>query len=179
MSPTGVILQISVSAGGVPKRAIDRAIVWEEGLEGDRQADLRAHGGPARAVCLYSFEVIEKLRAEGHAIAPGATGENVTVGNLDWSLVVPGVELRLGREVHLEVTAYTAPCWKNAQWFRDGAIERMSQSRHPGESRVYARVLRGGEICVGDPVELIAFDAGTRMARQRVHSYRWPRDFTS
>ena len=67
---TGVVLQISVSAGGVPKRAIDRGIVWEEGLEGDRQADLRAHGGPSRAVCLYSFEVIERLRAEGHPIAP-------------------------------------------------------------------------------------------------------------
>jgi MOSC domain-containing protein YiiM len=88
---TGVILQISLSNGGVPKRAIDRGIVWEEGLQGDRQADLRAHGGPARAVCLYSFEVIERLRAEGHPIGPGATGENVTVGALDWSLVVPGV----------------------------------------------------------------------------------------
>ena len=101
---TGVILQISVSNGGVPKRAIERGIVWEEGLEGDRQADLRAHGGPSRAVCLYSFEVIERLRAEGHPIGPGATGENVTVGALDWSLVVPGVEMRLGDEVRLEVT---------------------------------------------------------------------------
>ena len=175
---TGVIVQISVSRGGVPKHAIDRAIVWEEGLQGDRQADLRAHGGPTRAVCLYSFEVIETLRAEGHPIAPGATGENVTVGALDWALVVPGVEMRLGNEVHLAVTAYTAPCWKNAQWFRDGAFERMSQSRHPGESRVYARVLRGGEIRVGDPVELIAHDAATRAARQQPHTYRWPQDFT-
>jgi len=177
-TPTGVIVQISVSTGGVPKLAIDRAIVWEEGLQGDRQADLRAHGGPTRAVCLYSFEVIGKLRAEGHAITPGATGENVTVSALDWSLVVPGVELRLGSEVHLEVTAYATPCWKNGQWFRDGAIERMSQSRHPGESRVYARVLRGGEIRVGDPVELIAFDAPTRASKQQVRTYRWPRDFT-
>jgi MOSC domain-containing protein YiiM len=175
---TGVIHQISVSPGGVPKHAIGRAIVWEEGLEGDRQADLRAHGGPARAVCLYALEVIERLRAEGHPIAPGATGENVTVGGLDWSLVVPGVELSLGDQVHLEVTAYTTPCWKNARWFRDGAIERMSQSGHPGESRVYARVLRGGEIRVGDPVVLIALDAPTRAAKQQVHTYRWPRDFT-
>ena len=175
---TGVIVQISVSKGGVPKHAIDRAIVREEGVQGDRQANLRAHGGPTRAVCLYSFEVIEKLRAEGHPIVPGATGENVTVGALDWSLVVPGVEMRLGNEVHLEVTAYTAPCWKNAQWFRDGASDRISQSRYPGESRVYARVLRGGEIRVGDPVELIALDAATRVAKQRVHTYHWPRDFT-
>jgi len=174
---TGIIVQISVSNGGVPKRAVDRAIVWEEGLEGDRQADLRVHGGPTRAVCLYSFEVIEKLRAEGHPIAPGSTGENVTIGALDWDLVVPGVEMKLGNEVHLEITAYTKPCWKNAQWFRDGEYKRMSQSRHPGESRVYARVLRGGEIRVGDSVELIQLDAITRTARQQPHTYHWPRDF--
>jgi MOSC domain-containing protein YiiM len=177
--PTGIIVQISVSAGGVPKHAVERAVVWEEGLDGDRQADLRAHGGPARAVCLYSLEVIEKLRAEGHAVEPGSTGENVTVAALDWSLVVPGVELLLGHEVHLEVTAYAAPCWKNARWFRDGDAERISQSRHPGESRVYARVRRGGEIRAGDPVELIRLDAPTRAARQQVHTYHWPRDFTS
>jgi len=174
---TGVILQISTSNGGVPKHAIDRGIVWEEGVQGDRQADLRAHGGPSRAVCLYSFEVIEKLRAEGHPIGPGATGENVTVGALDWSLVVPGVEMRLGKEVLLEVTAYATPCWKNARWFRDGDADRMSQSRHPGESRVYARVLRGGAIRVGDPVELIPLTAAARSARQQPHTYRWPRDF--
>jgi MOSC domain-containing protein YiiM len=179
MSTTsGVIVQISVSNGGVPKRPVDRVIVWEEGLQGDRQADLRAHGGPTRAVCLYSLEVIDKLRAEGHSIAPGAAGENVTVGGLDWSLVVPGVELWLGGEVQLEVTKYTAPCWKNAQWFRDGAFDRMNQSRHPGESRVYARVLRGGEIRVGDPVALIAHDAATRTARQQPHTYHWPQDFS-
>ena len=174
---TGVVLQISVSNGGVPKHAVERGIVWEEGLQGDRQADLRAHGGPSRALCLYSLEVIDKLRAEGHAVGPGTTGENVTVGALDWSLVVPGVELRLGREVLLEVTAYAAPCWKNAQWFRDGDADRMSQSRHPGESRVYARVRSGGEIRVGDPVELIPLDAATRSARQQPRTYRWPRDF--
>jgi MOSC domain-containing protein YiiM len=174
---TGVILQISVSGGGVPKRAVERAIVWEEGIQGDRQADLRAHGGPRRAVCLYSFEVIEKLRSEGHPIGPGSAGENVTVASLDWSLVVPGAHLRLGNEVLLEITAYTAPCWKNARWFRDGDVDRMNQSRHPGESRVYARVQSGGEIRVGDPVQLIPLTAATRTASQQPPTYRWPRDF--
>ena len=174
---TGVILQISASNGGVPKHSIERGIVWEEGLQGDRQADLRAHGGPMRALCLYSFEVIERLRAEGHPIGPGTTGENVTVGALDWSLVVPGAQMRLGREVLIEITAYAAPCWKTARSFSDGDSDRMSQADHPGESRVYARVLRGGEIRAGDPVELIPETAATRTARQQVRTYRWPQDF--
>src|SRR5262249_30881188 len=129
------------------------------------------------AVCLYSAEVIDTLRAEGHAVAPGVTGENVTVGGLDWALVVPGVEMQLGRDVRLEVTAYAAPCWKNARWVLDGAADRMSQSQHPGESRVYARVLAGGEIRAGDPVQLIPLDAAARTARRRIPTYRWPRDF--
>jgi MOSC domain-containing protein YiiM len=175
---TGVILQISVSNGGVPKHPVDRAFVWEEGLAGDRQADLRAHGGPTRALCLWSFEVIERLREEGHPIGPGSAGENVTVAALDWSLVVPGVEMRLGREVRLEVTAYATPCWKNARWFRDGDAGRMSHGRHPDESRVYARVLDGGEIRVGDPVEVVPLTAAIRSARQQPFTYRWPRDFS-
>jgi MOSC domain-containing protein YiiM len=68
---TGVILQISLSNGGVPKRAIDSGIVWEGGLQGDRQADLRAHGGPARAVCLYSFEVLRRRRVRCQRRLPG------------------------------------------------------------------------------------------------------------
>jgi MOSC domain-containing protein YiiM len=173
----GIIRGINVSRGGVPKRPIDRGIVWAEGLHGDRQADQRAHGGPQRALCLYSAEVIERLRAEGHPIGPGTTGENVTVSGLDWSLIAPGVEMRLGGEVLVEVTTYASPCWKNAGSFLGGAVDRMSQSRHPGESRVYARVRRGGEIRVGDPVELISLDAAARTARQQPHTYRWPRDF--
>jgi hypothetical protein len=40
----GVIVQINLSRGGVPKWPVGRGIVWEEGLQGDRQADQRAHG---------------------------------------------------------------------------------------------------------------------------------------
>jgi MOSC domain-containing protein YiiM len=85
--------------------------------------------------------------------------------------------MRLGGEVLVEVTTYASPCWKNARSFLGGDVDRMSQSRHPGESRVYARVRRGGEIRVGDPVELICLDAAARTARQQPHTYRWPRDF--
>ena len=53
-----------------------------DGLEGDRQRDLRFHGGPLRAVSLYSLELIEALQAEGHPIAPGAMGENLTMAGV-------------------------------------------------------------------------------------------------
>jgi len=144
--------QISVSDGGVPKRAVRQARVSKDGVEGDRQRNLTVHGGPDRAVCLYALETIQALRAEGHSISPGAAGENFTVAGLDWARVGPGTRLRVGSDVLLEVVSFTAPCRHNACWFKDGDYSRMSQKKHPGWSRVYARVLREGLVHQGDPV---------------------------
>ena len=87
---------INISNGGVPKRPQLACHVGFDGLEGDRQRDLRYHGGPDRAVCLYSLELIEALRAEGHDIEPGAIGENLTVKGVDWTLMKPGATLAVG-----------------------------------------------------------------------------------
>lgn len=155
----GHIAQISVSSGGVPKLPVADATVGELGLAGDRHRGA-GHGGPERAVCLYSLEVIEQLQAEGHPIAPGTAGENVTVAGLDWQRIVPGARLRLGSQVLLEVTRYTTPCTNIAASFIDGEFIRILQDRYPGQSRVYTRVLAGGELCPGDPVEILDPPAG-------------------
>ena len=149
------IVQISVSRGGVPKTAVPTARVTADGLEGDAQRDREHHGGPERAVCLYSLEAIEHLRAEGHSIAPGSIGENVTVEGLDWSAVAPGDHLLLGGRVLVQVTRYTSPCLNIRGSFKDGEFARVSQKRHPGWSRVYARVLVEGTIRRDDPVRLL------------------------
>ena len=152
---SGRIVQISVSPGGVPKTAVPAARVGELGLEGDAHRDREHHGGPERAVCLYALELIRALRAEGHAVVPGALGENVTVEGVDWAAVVPGACLALGDEVLLEVTRYTSPCANITAAFRDGDYARVSQKRHPGWSRVYTRVLTPGAIRLGDAVRLL------------------------
>jgi MOSC domain-containing protein YiiM len=149
------IVQISVSRGGVPKTAVPAARVTTQGVEGDAQRDREHHGGPDRAVCLYSNEMIERLRAEGHSIAPGSIGENVTVQGLDWSTVVPGCHLLLGEQVLLQVTRYTSPCVNIMGSFKDHEFARVSQKRHPGWSRVYARVRVEGTIRRDDPVHVL------------------------
>ena len=151
----GRIVQISVSPGGVPKTAVAAARVTTLGLEGDAHRDREHHGGPERAVCLYAMEAIDKLRAEGHAIVPGAIGENVTVQGLDWSAIIPGCHLRLGEAVVLQVTRFTSPCTNIMPVFKGGDFSRVSEKRHPGWSRVYARVLTPGTIRQGDPVRLL------------------------
>ncbi len=138
----------------MPKLAIENALVDETGVVGDEQADRIHHGHPHQALCLFSLEVIERFRAEGHTVTPGATGENVTISGLDWSEVIPGRRMTIG-SVEVEITKYTTPCYKNAQWFIDGRFDRMHADKHPGESRVYARVITGGPISTGDPVQLL------------------------
>jgi MOSC domain-containing protein YiiM len=152
----GRIAQISVSAGGVPKRAVEASTVTALGLEGDAHRNHEHHGGPERALCLFAVERIRELQAEGHTVVPGAMGENVTVEGVDWDRVVPGTRLALGEAVLIEVTRYTSPCFNIAPLFRERDFARVSQKRHPGSSRVYARVLRTGAIRAGDPVRLLA-----------------------
>lgn len=144
--------QVSVSDGGVPKLAVPSATITVGGVAGDRQRNRKYHGGADRAVCLYSLEVIEALRAEGHRIGPGSSGENLTVAGLDWRHLAPGDRLSIGEHVRLEVTSYTTPCRWNAQWFTDGNFTRISQALYPGWSRLYARVLNEGMVKPGDVV---------------------------
>lgn len=153
MSQHGIVHSINVSNGGVPKLPRQWAQVRTGGLEGDRQEDQRYHGGPDRAVCLYSFELIEALQGEGHPIVPGSIGENLTIHGIDWTGVCGDAKIEIG-DVLLEITRAASPCQKIGGSFRDGRFTRVSQTLHPGWSRFYARVLREGIVTTGDRVSL-------------------------
>jgi MOSC domain-containing protein YiiM len=150
---TGRVESINTSAGGVPKTPVLEAQVTSEGIAGDVQRDLRYHGGPERAVSVYSLERIADLQREGHPIAPGTAGENLTIAGIDWSLVVPGRNLQVG-EVRLSVTRFASPCEKIRHNFKDEDFTRISQKLHPGWSRIYTRVVIAGTIRPGDRVQL-------------------------
>lgn len=149
------IFQLNTSPGGVPKRAVQSVAIGTNGLDGDGVNHPKIHGGPERAVCLWSLERILALQAEGHPIFPGAVGENVTLAGLDWSALAPGAVLDLGDAVRLEIASYTSPCRTIAAYFTDAQFKRISEERHPGWSRLYARVLRPGTLTVGDPVRIV------------------------
>src|SRR5581483_2091197 len=149
----GRVAQVNVSQGGVPKRPVLAARIGKLGLEGDKVRLTRVHGGPERAVCLYGLERIDALREEGHAIFPGALGENLTLEGLDWDLVVPGARLRVGSAL-LEVTKYAVPCATTAPFVSDD-LKRYHQDHFPGWSRVYARVLEEGDVAPADAALLL------------------------
>lgn len=152
---TASIAQLNVSNGGVPKLPVAMAEVTAGGMSGDRQRNLKLHGGPTRALCLYSEERLEALQREGHPVVAGALGENVTIRGLEWEAIVPGTRLQLG-DATVEITGYTAPCKNIEACFSAGDINRVNQKTNPGWSRVYASVEQPGTLRPGDPVVVLA-----------------------
>ena len=103
---------------------------------------------------MYSLELIEALRAEGHPIAPGTIGENLTLAGFSWNEMRPGVRIEVG-EVVLELASYAAPCQIIAASFSDGRVVRVSEKVNPGWSRLYARVVKEGTLRIGDRVRIL------------------------
>jgi len=145
---------VNVSPGGVPKHPVSSAWVGELGLDADSHLS-PAHGGPDAAVCLYSVEAIARVAAEGHQAFPGAYGENLTLEGIDFGELASGDVLSIGEDgVTLELTQNAAPCEKQAQWFLEGRIGRISARLYPADARWYARVLVEGQVQPGDRVEV-------------------------
>ena len=153
MPKTGRVIQINVNPkGGVPKHPVASARITFNGVAGDKQRNRRFHGGPQRAVSLYSHERIQALQAEGHPIVSGSTGENLTIGGLDWAMLNVGDQLQIGGLLRIEITGYAAPCSNISAAFADGESTRISQKLHPGWSRLYAKVLIEAAAHAGDLV---------------------------
>jgi MOSC domain-containing protein YiiM len=150
----GRVVSLNISAGGVPKFPVDSAELVADGFVGDGHDDKKHHGGPERAVCVYAAELIEMLRSEGHPIFPGSAGENLTVSEVDWLKMVPGVRVQIGRAL-VEVTSYTSPCKTIRESFVNARFQRISQISNPGWSRVYCKVLASGLVECGDLVRIV------------------------
>ena len=84
---------------GVQKQAVPRAeILLEHGLRGDAHArDWH------RQVSLLAEESIDRMRAKGLELAPGAFGENLVTRGLDLTTLPVGTQLRIGSAILLEV----------------------------------------------------------------------------
>jgi len=106
----GVVVAVCVSAGGVPKRPIDRAEVTSDGLVGDDH-DHEKHRRPDRAVSIQDLELIEQLAAEGYPVGPGIMGENITVRGVEVQRLAVGNRLRFQDGPVLELASVRKPCY--------------------------------------------------------------------
>ena len=143
--------------GGVPKHPVPSLTVEANGCVGDRQRNLRYHGGPSRAVCLMTTSVLTALQAQGHPIGPGTTGENVLIDLPAAMSLDVGVSLELGSVV-LRITGDAPPCKTIRSSFEHGSFLALSHQKNAGMTRWYAEVLAAGTIRVGDAVRVINED---------------------
>jgi MOSC domain-containing protein YiiM len=156
----GRIVQIGISPGGIPKRAIAEADVTPLGIRGDSWAHPQIHGGPNQALLIITSEGIEELIAQGYPLFPGALGENLTTQGLDRRLMRPGQRYRAGNVV-LELTKMRAPCVTLDVYgpsIQQAVYDPQVQSGDASTPRwglagFYGRVLRSGFIRTRDIIE--------------------------
>ena len=123
-------------------------------LDGDRQADLRVHGGPTKALYAYPADHYSFWRHElpDTTLAFGMFGENLTG---DWpheDAVYVGDRFRVG-SAEMTVTEPRLPCYKlGIKFGRDDIIKRFLVS---GRTGFYLAVVREGTVETGDAVALI------------------------
>ena len=146
----GILLQVNVSEGGMPKLPISRALVTLDGVAGDWQKNRKYHGGPDRAVCLFSEELYAWLRGQGVDLRNGDMGENFTTRGIDLMALHAGERMKVGSDCVIELTDVRAPCRSLKKW----------DARFPGlilgRSGWLARVIVEGEVKSGDQIQVFA-----------------------
>jgi MOSC domain-containing protein YiiM len=158
---TGTIVQVNVSRGGIPKRAIPSGDVTEAGIKGDSWR-FPFHGGKRQAVLLITIEGLEEVIAQGFALFPGALGENLTTRGVDRNALRLGQRLRAGQAV-IELTKIRAPCATldvygpgiQAALYDAQVMAGDSSSPRWGLSGFYASVIQPGIVNPGDAIALI------------------------
>ena len=150
----GVIERLNVSAGGLPKRPIERAWAGVLGLEGDHHNHPQIHGGPRKALLLIAAEDLEELRGMGFAVEAGTLGENLTVRGIDFRKLASGQRWNAGGAV-LELTTLRKPCLQLEPLNRGekGQIQKVLAEVH-ARGGFYAAVEKEGELRTGDIIAL-------------------------
>jgi MOSC domain-containing protein YiiM len=136
---------------------LGRVAIRALNIEGDRQSDLRVHGGPDKAIYGYPSEHYPFWRKEfpDMLMPHGMFGENLTTSGMLEVSVFIGDRYRFGT-AELTVTQPRMPCYKLAMKFgRDDMIKRFLESRFSG---FYFAVSKEGEAQAGDALELVGSD---------------------
>lgn len=134
-----------------------RVRVGRTNVEGDRQADLRVHGGPDKAVYAYDLSGYEHWRkALSRELPYGQFGENLTVEGMPETAVRIDDVYRVGGAL-LQVSQPRSPCYKLAlRMEMPGFLKLFLES---GRTGFYLRVLEEGEIGARDAIELVSRDS--------------------
>ena len=142
MSRAGEVLAISVSKKkGIPKENVPSAsFITDGGIDGDAHA-----GSGHRQVSLLAMESIDKIRARGLNVNPGAFAENITTRGVELSNVSIGDQITAG-DIVLNITQIGKECHERCAIF-----DQLGDCVMPREG-IFAEVKKGGTLRVGDQV---------------------------
>ena len=142
MNTKAKIVAISISEKkDIAKQNVESAVLEKEcGILGD------AHAGTKRQVSLLALESIEKMKEKGVNVKPGDFAENITTQGIDLSKLTPGIRLKIGKDVVLEITQIGKECHQRCDIYYQAGDCIM-----PREG-IFARVLQSGTIKPGDDI---------------------------
>ena len=128
--------------------------VTKNGLEGDRQADLLAHGGINKAIYAYSYKHYEywgNFLRKDFSEEYGLVGENLTIDDFDEKNIFIGDEFRISKVI-LKVTQPRIPCYKiSIKMNEKNFMKYFIEHNYLG---IYMKVINDGIIKKGDEIEL-------------------------
>jgi MOSC domain-containing protein YiiM len=163
---TGKVLSVNV---GTPREfpylgRTARSAIWKSpavgriaargvNLEGDDQADRKAHGGPDKAVYVYAVEDLQWWgRTLQRSLAYGELGENLTIEGIEVQKSIIGERWAIG-SVILEVSEPRIPCWRLGVRMNDKMFPlRFTEAMRPGP---YLRIIVEGELGAGDEIRVV------------------------
>ena len=119
-------------------------LVEQKGIAGD----VKGSGG-ARQLNVMRAETLAELAAEGRKAGPGEMGEQLVIAGLDPAAFVEGTRLQLGDSAVIEVGIPRTGC------ARFEYIQGTTKQSVAGRLGVLARIVAGGEVAVGDKVEVV------------------------
>lgn len=166
MAPRNKILSVNV---GLP-REFDyngrsaRSAIWKTpargriktagvNLDGDAQADRKAHGGPDKALYAYAVEDLHWWERElRRPLVYGQFGENLTTEGIAVNDALVGERWKVGTIV-VEVSEPRVPCWRLGVRMGDPKFpRRFTEALRPG---AYLRIVVDGEVGAGDEIEVL------------------------
>jgi MOSC domain-containing protein YiiM len=133
----GLFVSPERGSGRAEPRERVRAIE-SQGLEGC------SHANPPRREVLF----VSKEHLDAVGVDPGAIRENITVAGDDVQAWPIGQRVQVGSAL-LEITMVCDPCERMDQ------LRRGLRAEIDGKRGMLAHVVEGGEIAVGDPIELL------------------------
>ena len=143
MNNTGKVIEISISEKkGIPKNNVELAMLEDNfGIIGD------AHAGSEKQVSLLSLESIKKMKEKGAKVKPGDFAENITTIGIDLSKLKISSKLKIGNFVVLEVTHKGKTCHNRCIIY-----QTVGDCIMPKEG-IFAKVIKGGVLKIGDKIE--------------------------